>query len=141
MVSRTKPRRGRVPGVQVGQMFGYRHDVRAAGLHGATQGGIYGCHKDGGAVSITVSGGYTANKDRGDEIEYTGQGEISSGQIFNKGNLGLASTCDAKLNKDGAVAVDVRTRLFHFTRPQTLESSKTNRTQKVAQFQAGQSHS
>jgi hypothetical protein len=102
-----KPHRGAIAGIAVGQMFGKRTFVREAGLHNETQAGISGCEKIGGAYAVIVSGGYNADTDRGDDIYYAGHGQVSEGQKFTRGNRGLASTCDATLNKDGAVALNV----------------------------------
>lgn len=55
--------RGSIRGVEVGQSYGNREAMRVAGVHRATQGGIYGADKVGGALSIFCSGGYAGNED------------------------------------------------------------------------------
>ena len=60
------------PGIPVGTAFATRHDVYEAGIHRHTQAGIAGT--DPAAASIVLSGGYTDDRDLGDEIYYTGFG-------------------------------------------------------------------
>jgi putative restriction endonuclease len=64
---------GEIPGIEVGTVFGSRHEVRSAGVHRALQAGIVGS-RNRGAESIVVSGGYEDDEDYGDVIIYTGHG-------------------------------------------------------------------
>ena len=85
---------GHTTGVQVGQIFNSRKELRASGVHGPLISGIWGAKK--GAYSIVLSGGYEDDIDNLDEISYTGQdGQDEPGkrQIadkeFTKRNCGL----------------------------------------------------
>ena len=85
---------GPISGVTVGASFPSRSALAAAKVHPPLQSGISGGID--GADSIVVSGGYEDDKDRGDEIIYTGQGgnDPDTGrqvadQEWVRGNAGL----------------------------------------------------
>lgn len=65
---------GAVSGVEVGDRFATRLDLREAGLHRPQRAGICGSKHRGGAESIVVSGGYVDDEDHGHVIIYTGHG-------------------------------------------------------------------
>jgi putative restriction endonuclease len=92
---------GHVAGVAVGQVFDSRKSLGASGVHPPFQAGIYGYRGGQPAESIVLSEGYVDDIDDGDEIIYTGQGgrDQQSGrqvedQVFERGNLGLARSCE-----------------------------------------------
>ncbi|MFE6615207.1 YDG/SRA domain-containing protein [Amycolatopsis sp. NPDC057786] len=64
---------GEIPGIPEGTTFVNRRDAFDRGVHKQLQAGISGTG-DTGAKSIVVSGGYSDDKDFGDEIIYTGHG-------------------------------------------------------------------
>ncbi|WP_202965557.1 YDG/SRA domain-containing protein [Amycolatopsis japonica] len=64
---------GEIPGIPEGTTFVNRRDAFDRGVHKQLQAGISG-KGDTGAKSIVVSGGYSDDKDFGDEIIYTGHG-------------------------------------------------------------------
>ncbi|WP_414936251.1 YDG/SRA domain-containing protein [Amycolatopsis sp. cmx-11-51] len=64
---------GEIPGVPEGTTFVNRRDAFDRGVHRQLQAGISGTGET-GARSIVVSGGYSDDKDFGDEIIYTGHG-------------------------------------------------------------------
>lgn len=94
---------GHLPGVQPGDIFYFRFEMCAIGLHPQVQAGIdyIGANnsewKDSVAVSIIASGGYEDNEDDGGEtLVYTGQGGNSKmdgkqndDQKLERGNLAL----------------------------------------------------
>ena len=89
---------GHITGVQVGQIFNSRKELRASGVHGPLISGIWGAKK--GAYSIVLSSGYEDDIDNLDEISYTGQGGQDApgerqieDQEFTKGNYGLQLIC------------------------------------------------
>jgi putative restriction endonuclease len=91
---------GPTPGAAIGAAFLSRRELHDAGVHAPLQGGISGSGTD-GADSVVVSGGYEDDEDYGDVIVYTGQGgnDPTSGrqvadQVLDRGNLGLAISCD-----------------------------------------------
>lgn len=67
---------GPVPGVEETDVFVYRSEALVVGLHRQVQRGIaYVSHQgDTVASSVVISGGYTDDVDKGNVIEYTGQG-------------------------------------------------------------------
>ncbi len=64
---------GEIPGNPEGTTFVNRRDAFDRGVHRQLQAGISGTGET-GAKSIVVSGGYSDDKDFGDEIIYTGHG-------------------------------------------------------------------
>ena len=90
---------GEIDGIPEGSTFINRKALHDSGVHKPLQAGISGSGK-GGADSVVLSGGYD-DSDRGEIIEYTGEGgkaENSSkhikDQVLSKGNLGLAISKD-----------------------------------------------
>ena len=93
---------GNVEGVNVGDVFNSRQELREAGIHAPTMAGIWGAQE--GAYSIVLSGGYEDDIDELDYILYTGQGgqDVPGGkqvadQEFTKGNKGLQLSCQYQL--------------------------------------------
>lgn len=93
---------GNVEGVNVGDLFNSRQELREAGIHAPTMAGIWGAQE--GAYSIVLSGGYEDDIDELDYILYTGQGgqDVPGGkqvadQEFTKGNKGLQLSCQYQL--------------------------------------------
>ncbi|GAA2723828.1 MULTISPECIES: YDG/SRA domain-containing protein [Streptomyces] len=89
---------GHPPYVPVGTCFESRAALRASGLHGPLQAGIWGKARE-DAKSIVVSGGYEDDRDYGDLIIYTGQGgrDADSGrqvadQELTRGNAALVNS-------------------------------------------------
>ena len=89
---------GPVPGVQPGDTFDNRAELRAAGLHRPLINGISGSG-DRGAESIVLSGGYVDDEDHGDRIIYTGAGgrDVETGrqvkdQVFERQNRALEAS-------------------------------------------------
>ncbi|CAA7045601.1 unnamed protein product [Microthlaspi erraticum] len=93
---------GHVPGIQVGDEFQYKTELRLVGLHSKTMGGI-DYMKIGGvnfATSIVASEGYDYDdKFDADVVTYTGEGgnvickgKKSEDQKMVKGNLALANS-------------------------------------------------
>ncbi|KAH9847802.1 PUA-like domain-containing protein [Lenzites betulinus] len=64
---------GHPPGVQVGDRFPSRKELRKAGVHQASRAGIHGRASE-GAYSIVMSGLYEDDGDKGERILYTGTG-------------------------------------------------------------------
>ena len=88
-------------GVNVGDVFNSRQELREAGIHAPTMAGIWGAQE--GAYSIVLSGGYEDDIDELDYILYTGQGgqDVPGKQVadqeFTKGNKGLQLSCQYQL--------------------------------------------
>ena len=85
---------GHIENVKIGDLFGSRKELAAAGVHAPPMAGIWGAQE--GAYSIVLSGGYEDDIDDLDYILYTGQGGQDSpggkqvaDQDFTKGNRGL----------------------------------------------------
>eukprot|EP01025_Chloroclados_australasicus_P015243 TRINITY_DN17275_c0_g1_i7.p1 TRINITY_DN17275_c0_g1~~TRINITY_DN17275_c0_g1_i7.p1 ORF type:complete len:1055 (+),score=122.06 TRINITY_DN17275_c0_g1_i7:188-3352(+) len=86
-------------GVQIGDKFENRLEMIVCGVHGAEQKGIYvppmsNYCVPGAAAAICVNGSYADDQDRGERIEYTGEGgregEVQLYDQVNKGgNRGL----------------------------------------------------
>jgi putative restriction endonuclease len=90
---------GHIPGVEEGQEFPDRTELRLSGVHRPLQHGISGSKFE-GADSIVLSGGYEDDQDEGDVIIYTGHGgrDPDSGrqvgdQRLDEGNLALVVSC------------------------------------------------
>ncbi|XP_051138778.1 histone-lysine N-methyltransferase, H3 lysine-9 specific SUVH1-like [Andrographis paniculata] len=92
---------GRIPGIEVGDIFFFRIELCVVGLHAPSMAGIdYMSFKDTGddeplAVSIVSSGGYENDGDDADVLVYSGQGGVQrkDGRMFDqkleRGNLAL----------------------------------------------------
>lgn len=108
--------RGHIPGISVGQTWQFRNECSQDGVHRPPVSGIAGTASNGGAVSISLNGGYSSDQDNGDWFIYTGSGGFDStksrkqvnDQSFDRSNLAIAATCDSKLNEKGAAARDWR---------------------------------
>ncbi|KAG8089183.1 hypothetical protein GUJ93_ZPchr0011g28814 [Zizania palustris] len=98
---------GRVPGVEVGDIFFFRIEMCIVGLHAQAMGGIdYISAKHIGkdnnvAVCIISSGGYEDEDDDPDILVYTGQGgssrhKMQHDQKLERGNLALMNSMDMK---------------------------------------------
>ena len=93
---------GKIDGINIGDIFNSRQELRKAGIHAPTMAGIWGAQE--GAYSIVLSGGYEDDIDELDYILYTGQGgqNVPGGiqvadQEFTKGNRGLQLSCQYQL--------------------------------------------
>ena len=93
---------GKIDGINIGDIFNSRQELREAGIHAPTMAGIWGAQE--GAYSIVLSGGYEDDIDELDYILYTGQGgqDVPGGiqvadQEFTKGNRGLQLSCQYQL--------------------------------------------
>lgn len=93
---------GNIEGINIGDIFNSRQELREAGIHAPTMAGIWGAQE--GAYSIVLSGGYEDDIDELDYILYTGQGgqDVPGGiqvadQKFTKGNRGLQLSCQYQL--------------------------------------------
>ena len=92
-----------IDGVEIGDTFANRDEVKAAGLHhhGGTGGaGISYCTNSGLAETIVLNGGYEDDEDHGSWMYYTGQGGNENGkqvkdQVFKRGNRALYNSHDA----------------------------------------------
>jgi len=92
-----------ISGVNIGDTFANRDDVKAAGLHkhGSIGGaGISYSPESGLAEAIVLSGGYEDDEDHGSLMYYTGQGgnverKQVKDQVFLRGNLALWNSHDA----------------------------------------------
>ncbi|KAL2502000.1 Histone-lysine N-methyltransferase [Forsythia ovata] len=90
---------GRVPGVEVGDIFFFRMELCIAGLHFPSMAGIdymsvkITMDEEPVAVSIVSSGGYDDEGEDGDVLIYSGQGGLKDGQMsdqkLERGNLAL----------------------------------------------------
>ncbi|KAH0545211.1 hypothetical protein FGG08_000665 [Glutinoglossum americanum] len=112
--------RGPIPGIEVGQTWGFRKGVGEDGVHRPIVSGIAGSVKNGGAVSIVIASGYPEDEDNGDWFMYTGSGgkDLSTknrrtgkqtfDQELTNANLALAATCDTPISKLGGVAKNWR---------------------------------
>ncbi|KAL5203872.1 hypothetical protein ABZP36_008743 [Zizania latifolia] len=98
---------GRVPGVEVGDIFFFRIEMCIVGLHAPAMGGIdyipaKHIGKDNNvAVCIISSGGYEDEDDDPDILVYTGQGgnsrhKMKHDQKLERGNLALMNSMDMK---------------------------------------------
>lgn len=67
---------GEIEGYPEGTLFDSREALNKAGVHRPTMGGISGT-AEAGADSIVLSGGYEDDVDYGDEIVYTGHGDVT----------------------------------------------------------------
>ncbi|XVE65742.1 hypothetical protein DITRI_Ditri08aG0023900 [Diplodiscus trichospermus] len=71
---------GAIPGIEIGDIFFFRMELCAVGLHGQVQAGIdyltasQSSNGEPIATSIVVSGGYEDDLDAGESIIYTGHG-------------------------------------------------------------------
>ncbi|XP_054802943.1 histone-lysine N-methyltransferase, H3 lysine-9 specific SUVH1-like [Prosopis cineraria] len=92
----SKKRIGAVPGVEIGDIFFFRMELCAVGLHAPSMAGIdylgvkFTQEEEPLAVSIVSSGGYEDNTEDGDVLIYSGQGGANgSDQKLERGNLAL----------------------------------------------------
>ncbi|MCP2337583.1 YDG/SRA domain-containing protein [Actinomadura rupiterrae] len=82
-----------------GRTYGSRVEIQEAGLHAHERNGISGTAAE-GADAIVVSGGYTDDEDRGDELLYTGEGgrdpntgkQVKDQSEKSQGNAGLITS-------------------------------------------------
>ncbi|CAK9879890.1 unnamed protein product [Sphagnum jensenii] len=103
---------GKVPGIEVGDMYNYRHEMAVVGLHHLPNVGIaYGLDPKekiptATAVVICPNGFYAENIDEGHKVLYCGQGgrldraqssRITEDQKFEKGNKALCLNYERKL--------------------------------------------
>ncbi|KAG0601171.1 hypothetical protein M758_11G089600 [Ceratodon purpureus] len=103
---------GYLPGIDIGDIFTYRHQMAAVGLHRLPNAGIdYGTHHldmipIAGAIVLVPKAGYVDDMDYGNIIHYTGQGgrkkhsqasPVVNDQVLKKGNLALSNNRDRKL--------------------------------------------
>jgi len=94
---------GPVPGVEETDVFVYRSEALVVGLHRQVQRGIAYVPYQGETVasSVVISGGYTDDVDKGNLIEYTGQGGNDyrgdkrqlEDQTLQIGNKALITSC------------------------------------------------
>ncbi|KAF9286106.1 E3 ubiquitin-protein ligase uhrf1 [Linnemannia elongata] len=93
---------GPIPGTPVGSTWPMRIDASRAGVHRPAMAGISG-QAGVGAESVTLSGGYMDDDDKGYEFTYTGAGGNTGGkqtahQELTRANHGLAMTCDCPID-------------------------------------------
>ncbi len=103
---------GEVPGIEIGDIYTYRHEMAVVGLHHLPNVGIaYGPHPVDGiptatAVVICPKGFYSDNIDEGYRVLYCGQGgrpdrsqssQVTVDQKYEKGNRALCMNYDRGL--------------------------------------------
>ncbi|XP_078432119.1 histone-lysine N-methyltransferase, H3 lysine-9 specific SUVH6-like [Wolffia australiana] len=105
LVNADGPMIGSVPGVEVGDQFHYRAELRVVGLHRSYQGGIdfARINKSLRALSVVASIGGGDDVDSGDFLIYSGSGGRPSegdkppeDQKLERGNLALKNCIEAK---------------------------------------------
>ncbi|KAF3327254.1 histone-lysine N-methyltransferase, H3 lysine-9 specific SUVH1-like isoform X2 [Carex littledalei] len=103
LMANKEPRDGPVPGVEVGDIFYFRMEMRVVGLHSLPMGGI-DCMGEGVnkiAIAIVSSGGYENKDDNAGELVYTGEGGKGKKKVKQRGDQKLKGGNRRKVNQGG----------------------------------------